>query len=65
MEADNGLIVWTPGAKEKAIRLAELVRHGRQHGYVESVEREIGQILGYSKADIDFHIDHIKSDLKE
>jgi hypothetical protein len=65
METDNGLIVWTPGAKEKAVRLAELVRYGRKHGYVESVEREIGQILGYSEVDIDFYIDHIKSDLKE
>jgi len=65
MESDNGFIVWTPGAKEKALRLAELIRYAREHGYVESVERETGKILGYSEADIDFYIEHIRSDLNE
>lgn len=65
LESDNGLIVWAPGAKEKAFRLEELIRYAREHGYVESVEREIGKILGYSEADIDFYIDHIKHDFKE
>ena len=61
MESNNGFIVWIAGAEKKAYRLAELVRYGRKHGYVESIEREIGQILGYSEADIDYYIEHIKS----
>ncbi|AHG63939.1 hypothetical protein [Advenella mimigardefordensis] len=61
LEDNNGLIVWLPGAEQKALRLAELVRFGRQHGYVESAEREIGQILGYSEVDIDYYIEHVRS----
>jgi len=55
------LVVWVPGAKDKAFKLIELIQYSWKNGCSESVERQKGQILGYSEEDIDFYIAHLKS----
>lgn len=54
------LVVWVPDAKQKAMRLIELIQYSWENGYSEFVEREKGRLLGYSKEDIDFFIAHLK-----
>lgn len=53
-------IVYVPTARDKALKLAELMQCSWKYGYVESVEREIGQILGYSQESTDRYIENLK-----
>jgi len=54
------IVVYIPGAKAKALRLIELEECSWKFGYVESIEREIGQILGYSQESTDRYIEKLK-----
>ncbi|MGX9937318.1 hypothetical protein ACVFVO_18175 [Advenella kashmirensis] len=54
------IVVYVPGAKAKALRLIELEECSWKYGYVESIEREIGQILGYSQESTDRYIEKLK-----
>ena len=56
----ENIVVYVPGAKNKALRLVELMQPPWSRGYSEAVEREIGQILGYSEDDINFYIEQNK-----
>ncbi len=56
----EGLVVWVPHAKEKAMRLIEVITYSWNNRLSEEVEREIGRLLGYSEQDIDFYIAHLR-----
>jgi|GEM_PF-391625 len=54
------LVVYVPGARDKALRFIELQKCASKYGYIESVEREIGNILGYSQESTDRYIKKLK-----
>jgi len=54
------LVVYVPGARDKALRFIELQKCAYKYGYIESVEREIGKILGYSQESTDRFIQNLK-----
>lgn len=55
-----GFIVYRPGFEEQANRLADLLISRIGKGFDLTVEREIGQILGYDEIDIAFYLAHIQ-----
>lgn len=56
------LVVYVPPAEHKAKRFIQLFEIGRKQGYSDAIEREIGRVLGYSEADIEYYIEHTKRD---
>ena len=54
----ENLVVYVPHAKHKARQLIKLFERAWKQGYSDALERQIGRILGYSEADIDFYIEH-------
>src|SRR5690606_10588024 len=56
------MVVYVPGAENKALRLVDIQLKYVGYGYIESVEREIGQILGYSEENTDRYIENLKKE---
>ncbi len=54
------LVVYVPGARDQALRFIELQKCAYKYGYIESVEREIGKILGYSQESTDRFIQNLE-----
>ena len=58
-------IFYLVGHRKSAIRLEQLIKEPRKTKELnEAVEREIGEILGYSKEEIDFYIETQKKRYK-
>lgn len=54
------IIVHANGSERGADELCSLLIRSRKLGFVEELERRIGELLGYRSSDIDIYIEHSK-----
>lgn len=53
-------LIYVDGERSKMLALENSIEQSLQQDYVEHIERRIGELLGYSQADIDCYIAHLK-----
>lgn len=53
-------LIYVEGETLKILAVENSIEKSLQQGYVEQIERRIGELLGYSQVDIDCYIAHLK-----